>query len=169
MTTKPSDSGRDARTFAVDTRFQQMARRPGGTPRERALQNAQTEIEQSKPRFDLWLDQELDALTELVRNAEAGAGDPQWTEKMTHHSRQLRDVGTTLGFPLLTFIAGNLCELLETIRPDATSNLETIACHVNSLLLSRRPEYRNLRPEQVPELSKGLRRVADCATIAPEE
>jgi hypothetical protein len=169
MTTSSSGSDRAARTFHVQTRFQEMARRPGGISRARALENAQTEIKQSTPRFDLWLDQELDALTELVRKAEAGPLDPQWTEKMSHHSRQLRDVGTTLGFPLLTFIAGNLCDLLETMQPDAGSNLETIVCHVDSLLLSRRREYRELRPEQVPELSKGLRLVADCATIAPEE
>lgn len=164
-----SSSDRPARTFVVDTRFQQMARRPGGIPRAQALESAQTEIEHSKPQFDQWLDRELDALTALVREAQAGAPPPQWITRMSQHSRQLRDVGTTLGFPLLTFIAGNLCDLLETLRPDGESNLETIACHVDSLLLARRREYQHLRPDQVPELSRGLRLVAHCATIAPED
>jgi hypothetical protein len=38
--------------------------------------------------------------------------------------------------------------------------MESIICRIDSLLLIRQKKYRNLRPHQVPELSRGLFRVA---------
>jgi len=35
----------EARLFFVDTRFQKMARRPGGVPRDRAIEQAQKYID----------------------------------------------------------------------------------------------------------------------------
>ena len=43
---------RQAQTFFVETRFQRMARRPGGVRREQALENAQANLEESKPEFE---------------------------------------------------------------------------------------------------------------------
>jgi hypothetical protein len=158
MTSK-SDAG-GARTFSVDTRFQQMARRPGGVPRTRALQNAQTEIAQDKSTLDSWLDAEIDAIAGLLEAARAGTAGADWPERMGKRAGPMRDVGTTVGYPLLTFVAANLCDILQ--RPDAAapSSLDAIACHVDSLFLARRREYRNLRPEQLPELSRGLHRIS---------
>jgi hypothetical protein len=78
-----------------------------------------------------------------------------------------------MGFVLLTFVANNLCEMLESANGSgAQCNLELIACHVDALLLARQKQYRKLRPEQLPELSAGLRRVAEfaeSASIAPDD
>jgi len=46
-------------------------------------------------------------------------------------------------------------------------NMESILCHVDALILARQPYYRALQPEQVPELTKGLRRVVKHVTINP--
>ena len=52
----------DARVFPVETRFQKMAKREGGVPREKAIEQAQNEIEgagvgsrmiELPPAFDL--------------------------------------------------------------------------------------------------------------------
>jgi len=161
-----TNSDHEAKTFLVDTRFQQMARRSGGVPRTRALQNAETEIESGKPKFEAWLDQQLGELADLIGVAKSGTAEAQWPGKMRGHSCQLRDVGTTMGFPLLTFIAGNLCEILDNADPGDKLELDSIACHVDALFLARRPEYRNLRPDQLPELSEGLRQVVESASIA---
>ena len=49
--------------FPVDTRFQQLARRPGGVTRERAIESAQRHIEELKTDFGDWLDRELQELS----------------------------------------------------------------------------------------------------------
>ena len=45
--------------------------------------------------------------------------------------------------------------------------MESIVCHLDALLLSRQRPYRNMKPDQVPELTSGLRRVADFVTTSP--
>jgi hypothetical protein len=164
MTTSP---GEDTKTFLVDTRFQQMARRPGGIPRSRALQNAEVEIANGKPKFEAWLDQELGELADLIQVARSGAAEVQWPDQMRGHSCQMRDIGTTMGFPLLTFIAAHLCNILDNTNAGDQLDLDSIACHVDSLLLARRPEYRSLRPDQLPDLSEGLRQIVASASISP--
>src|SRR5437762_842205 len=129
----PKTPSPEAHTFFVDTRFQRMARRPGGVPREAALESAQSHIDQSKPDFEIWLDAELQNLAAVVRSAEAGAAAPAWPEDVCHRSRQLRDLGTTMGFVLLTFIANNLCEILEATPAGHDCDMETITCHLDAL------------------------------------
>jgi hypothetical protein len=163
-------SDREARTFFVETRFQRLARRPGGLSRAQALENAQTRIEESKPDFESWLDGELRALTDLVAaGVQAGAADPAWAEGIVAHCSQLRDIGTTMGYRLLSFIAGNLCEILDDPNTDAKGNIDSIMCHLDALLLARQAQYRDLRPEQLPELTGGLRRVAEFIRLTPDD
>src|SRR5262245_15381547 len=154
-------SDRDARVFFVDTRFQQMARRPGGIPRTQALENAQSKIAENTPEFEAWLDRELQALADLISQLHGRAAQPGWSEAICDHCRQLRDVGATMGYQLLTFVANNLCEILEGAAADDKANIESIICHVDAIFLARQKQYRNLRPDQLPELTKGLRLVAE--------
>ena len=165
MKGKPGASD-DARVFAVETRFQKLARRPGGISREKAIERADAQIEEVKPGFDAWLDGELSEFASLIKAAEDGKADPDWIAKANFHSRELRDSATTLGFELLSFVADSLCDILDTIEVDTKYNMESITCHVDALMLAGQKSYRRLRPEQVPELTKGLRRVVNHVTIA---
>src|SRR5262249_36697686 len=126
--------------------------------------NAQNKIDASTGEFETWLDRELKELADLIAKVHGCAAKPGWSEDICGHCRQLRDVGTTMGYELLTFVANNLCELLEEAIPDDETNLESIICHVDALLLARQKQYRNLRPDQLPELTKGLKLVAKTAS-----
>jgi len=156
----------DARIFMVETRFQKLAKRPGGISREKAIERADARIEEVKPTFDDWLDSELKGFAKLVKDAESGKADPDWIAKANFHARELRDSATTLGFELLSFIAGSLCDILDTVEAGTECNLESIMCHADALMLARQKSYRRLRPDQVPELTRGLRRVVDRVTTA---
>jgi hypothetical protein len=158
---------RDARIFAVETRFQKLAKRPGGVSRDTAIERAQSGIEDAKAEFDGWLDTELRELASLFKSAELGEADPGWIERANFHSRQLCDSATTQQFELLSFIANSLCDVLDVIQTDQNCNMESITCHMDALTLARQKSYRRLRPEQVPELTRGLRRVVEHVTILP--
>jgi hypothetical protein len=156
----------EARVFAVETRFQRMARRPGGVPREQAIEMAWTQVEEVKPGFDDWVNKELQSLTDVVTSA--GPDTPKaWAELAGIHSRRLRDVGTTMGFELLTFVADSLCDVLDAIAAGAEYNMKTITCHVDALFLARQRAFRGVKPEQVPELTSGLRRIVDHVNTSP--
>ena len=158
----------DARIFSAKTRFQTLARRPGGVKRSQAVENAQGKIEEAKLGFDEWLDNELAGLIEAVERAKSGAAVDDWIDIAQFHASQLRDVGTTVGFELLTFIANTLCTILDGIKAGAECNMESLTCHTDALLLIRQKQYRHLRPDQVPELSRGLHQVAESVSIVPK-
>lgn len=160
--TKPTAP--EARIFEVETAFHQKARRKGGIPREKALEAAQTQIEKVKPAFEPWLDNELKEFAALIARAESGQAGPNWLEAVGFRARQLRDSTTTLGFELLSFIATSLCEILDSAEAGNPCNMEAVRCHLDALLLAGRKSYRRLRPEQVPDLTDGLHRVAKHVT-----
>jgi hypothetical protein len=134
-----------------------MAKREGGVPRAQAIERAQTEVERAGPSFDEWLKDALRNLQRLIAKAEAA--ESSWIEDVNAQSRQLRDSSGTLGIQLLAFIADSLCDMLDSIELGAECDMESIICHVDALKLAQRKSYRRLKPEQVPELTEGLRRV----------
>ena len=155
----------EARVFSVDTRFQRLARRPGAILREHAIERAQIHIDDIKVGFSDWLNRELKELANLVQRAEAGVADGDWIEQANSHTRQLRDVGTTMDGELITFIANALCEIFDAVVAGAECNFDSIACHVDALFLARHEPYRRLSPEKVPELTSGLRRVVEFVSV----
>jgi hypothetical protein len=162
---RPKIASPEAHIFAVETRFQQLARRAGGVPREQALERAQSALEEAKPAYDDWLEREVVGLADLVKAVETGSEEPGWLETATFRSRQLRDSAGSLGYELLAFIAGSLCELLDSIEGGSECNMESIICHIDALMLARQRTYRRMKPDQVPELTKGLQRVVKHVTI----
>ena len=157
----------EVRVFSVETRFQKMARRPGGVPRDQAIEKAAAKIEEIKPGFDDWLITELKTLADVIESAKTNTPVEGWVEVANAQSRQVRDAGTTMGSELLTFIANSLCEILDAIEAGGECNMESIACHIDALYLARHKRFRNLTPDQVPELTSGLRRVAEVVSTSP--
>jgi hypothetical protein len=158
----------EARIFSPKSRFQTLARRPGGVPRSQAVENAQGKIEEAKLGFDEWLDGELAELIGAVERAKSGAALDDWIDAAQIHTNQLRDVGTTVGFELLTFVSSTLSTILDGIKAGAECNLDSLTCHVDALLLIRQKQFRHLRPDEVPELSRGLHQVAESVSIVPK-
>lgn len=147
------------RTFDVETRFQMMAVRAGGVPRIQAIEQAEAEIGEIKPGFDSWFDSELKEFQNAVARIRAGTVDPDWLDDAGFRSRELRDSAAVLGIALVAFIAQSLCEALTLMEPGADCSVDAISCHIDALVLARQEAYRELTPDQVPDLTEGLRRV----------
>jgi hypothetical protein len=154
----------EARVFTVETRFQKLARQPGGISRDKALENASAQIGEIRPSFDQWVAQELEAISTIVKNAQTAAPPPDWIQAANAHSRHIRDSGTTMGAELLTFIAASFCDVLDAIEAGAECNMDSVTCHLDALFLARQEQFRNMKPEQVPELTRGLRRVVQVVS-----
>lgn len=157
----------DARIFPVDTHFQKMARRDGGVPRDKAIEQAQAQIDDAKSHFDDWLERQLKEFKRLMKKVEGAKAATDWTQTANFRSRELRDSAATFGFELLAFIAGSLCEILDSIEAGSKCSMESITCHIESLLLAGRVSYRRLTPEQVPDLTEGLHRLVKRVTAQP--
>lgn len=153
----------NVRIFSVKTRFQEMAQRPGGVPREIAIQQAETQMESFRADFVDWVDRELHELTQALRKAGVSQADSAQLDEIYSRCRQLRDTGTTMGLALVTFIADNLCRVIDTVRNGAPYDAEVIDCHIDALNLAKKDAYRNIRPDQVPEMTGGLHRMLERA------
>lgn len=163
------DTKHEAHIFYVDTRFQRMARRPGAVERVQALASAQAQVDELKPDFSDWLNRELQELSVALADAECSPSDTLSLDRAYRSCSQLRDVGATMGYELVTFVANNLCEIIDAIKAGATYDKDMIDCHINAFFLARTDQYRHLRPDQVPEMTSGLRRVVELASIAPTQ
>jgi hypothetical protein len=157
----------EARVFSPNTRFHALARRPGGVSRSQAISGAQAKIDEIQPEFGDWLAAEIKALGEAVEHLKSGEVEGEWIDRALFHSNQLRDVGTTMGFELVSYVANTLSIILERIKAGADCNIDSIVCHMDALSLVRQESYRRLRPEQVPELLDGLHQVAEAVSIVP--
>jgi hypothetical protein len=166
MSKKPSPP---ANIFYADTRFERQARRSGGVDRDRALQQAQAQVESLKADFDVWAETEFAKLNAALAEITANPTDKAALERASICCSQLRDVGTTMGYELVTFIARTLCEILEAYIAGATYDQNVIDCHSNAFMLARMEQYRHLRPDQVPEMTNGLLRVVELASIIPPD
>jgi hypothetical protein len=153
-------SAPEPRLFEVETSFQKLARRPGGATREDAVKTAAANIEQIKPVFAEWLDQEFAELLRIVPDRKVrDTNDPLWIEAIDRCSTRLVDGAATMGYPFISFVATNLHAVCEAIREGADYRSEVMACHIDALFLARLPKYKNMRPEDMPELAEGLRQV----------
>lgn len=151
----------EARIFTVETSFAQGARRPGGVSREHAIDQAEHNINELKADFDNWLDQTLEQLRSAIQESEGSSFNHSWHKRAYECCSQLRDVGTTMGFALITFIANNLCKILQAIDAGKAYDKAMITCHVDALFLARTEPFCKLSPDQLPEMTDGLRRVVE--------
>ncbi len=165
----PDDPKAEARVFHPDNRFDRMARRPGGVAREHALEAAQAHLEELKADFDDWINVELAQLAATLAEVESHPTNLALIDTAFHGCAHLRDVGGTMGFELVTFVAANLCDVIEALKAGAMFDKDTIECHLNALSLAKTEPYRHLAPDQVPEMTAGLRRIGQIASIVPDD
>jgi len=154
-------NGSGAREFPVETDFQKKARRAGGVTRNQAVGDAEAQIETLKEEFTDWLKDGLDRLQSAIQLAETFPDNAMLVEDAFRSSCELRDIGTTMGYELVTFVANRFCAVLNAIRNGADYDKVLIRCHLDALQLARQDSYRNVGPDQVPDLCDGLRRAAE--------
>jgi hypothetical protein len=154
-------SGSGAREFPVETDFQKKVRRAGGVTRNQAVGAAEAQIDTLKEEFTDWLRDGLKRLQSAIQLAETCPDNPSLLEDAFRSSCELRDIGTTMGYELVTFVANRLCEVLDAIRNGADYDKELIRCHLDALQLARQDSYKNVSPDQVPDLCDGLRLAAE--------
>lgn len=150
--------GNEVRIFSVVTNFQKLAVRPGGVPRDKAIAQADAELKDMKPEFDKWIDEEVEALRAALPAVGQGA-DGDWVPAATIHAGRLRDVGSTAGYDLVTFVAGAMCDILESGGAATERGVDSLNTQFDALQLVRQPQYYRLRPEDLPELKSGLLRI----------
>lgn len=153
----PNSKGRGF-LYDVTTRFQKLARRSTSLTRDKALNDAGQVIESLAGAFKEDFRQKIDLLAEQAARRRAGDTPVEWYETLCSISRELRDVGETFGYPLITFVAGNLCTILDGVGPQI--GLATVDCHIDALRCKDMERIRHKGVDRFTDLCEGLRRLA---------
>ena len=145
---------------AAQTDLEQRARMPGGISRHRALQNARLELNRLKPQLSTYITDECTNL-EVALSAAGISGPHQEASIRAAHlaSQRLVDVAEPMGFILVALIAKNLCDIFEVASEVKIEYPRAVLdCHFDALRLVQQRRYRDLRPQDLPELTGGLAR-----------
>jgi hypothetical protein len=100
-----------------------------------AIARAEAALTAMSAQFESWMQDELDKLEASRQAAKAAGFDEASCEHLYTRSHDLKGLGTTYGFPIVTRMAGSLCKLIERpeLRRGAGAHGALIEAHVNAI------------------------------------
>ena len=109
-----------------------------------AVAKAEAALKGLSAQFGQWLQDEIVKLeaarAEVKANGIAGATGDQ----LYLHSHDLKGLGTTYEFPLITRIAGSLCKLLDDPEKRSEAPLFLIDAHIDAIRAAVRANIRDV-------------------------
>ena len=143
-------------------RYHRLAKRTGGIPRDEAIQRANVFIESVKSKYHEWVFDDILRLEEAVVALRGrSTPNPEDIENAYHRARVIRDLGTTMGYPLVTAVTDSLCELLHRFKNANVCDEVSVEAHFCALLLVISPGYAVGNRGGIEDLLFDLRRAVD--------
>lgn len=144
------------------TRFHRLAKRAGGISRDEAIKRSDAFLNSVKPKYLEWVAADI-ARLELALKGIPGESvlDVSAIEAAYHKARVVRDLGETMGYPLITVVANSLCELLHRFQKAEIYNPAAVDTHFWSLLLVSSTDYEKTSEAATKDLLMGLQKVVE--------
>lgn len=99
-----------------------------------AIKRAEAALEGMSSQFGAWLDDELRKLEEAHKvMLQPGTGDKE-VEEFYRRAHDLKGLGTTYGFPIVSQFAGSLCRLIDSPNGRAKAPKALLTAHVNAIV-----------------------------------
>ncbi len=139
----------------------------GGRLDMAAVAKAEAALKSLSGNFAEWLGDEISKLEAArARTKETGMNGADG-ESFYIHAHDLKGLGGTYDFPLITRLAGSLCRLVEEPAHRAAAPAALIDAHINAIRASLRDDVRTDADPTVKALAAGLE--ASVARFAPQE
>lgn len=139
----------------------------GGRLDMAAVAKAEAALKSLSGNFAEWLGDEIGKLEAARARTKLNSMEGPDGESLYIHAHDLKGLGGTYEFPLITRLAGSLCRLIEdqANRPLAPAPL--IDAHINAIRAALRDNVRTDADPTVQALAAGLE--ASVARFAPHE
>lgn len=99
-----------------------------------AIKRAEQALDALSDDFDGWLGENLEHLRAALSTLRAEGGDTEENRQSFYTAaHDLKGLGSTLGYPLVTRISGSLSRLVGGLNGSAIEHLPTIGSHVDAL------------------------------------
>ena len=109
-----------------------------------AIARAEAALKGLSSQFGQWLNDEVEKL-EAARGAVHALGLTQATSGQLYtHAHDLKGLGTTYEFPIITRLAGSLCRLLREGEARSTTPMALLDRHVDAISTCLRDDVRDV-------------------------
>jgi hypothetical protein len=117
-----------------------------------AIAKAEAALKSLSANFAEWLQDELSKLDAARARIKTEGLTPETTENLYLRAHDLKGLGTTYEFPIITRMAGSLCKLIDDPQKRGNAPLFLIDAHINAIRASVRD---NIRDDSNP-IGRGL-------------
>jgi len=108
-----------------------------------ALAKAEAALKSLSSQFSQWLRDELEKL-DAARAAIRSEGLTKETgDRLYTHAHDLKGLGTTYEFPIISRMAASLCKLIETPEARLTAPLRLVDAHIDAIKAAVRDDIRD--------------------------
>ena len=103
-----------------------------------AVARAEAALAAMSVNFEGWLQAEITRLSDAMATVQAEGRSEASTEALYHRAHDLKGLGATYGYPIVSQIAGTLCRLIDNAEKRLTSPLPLIEIHVEAIKAAAR-------------------------------
>lgn len=108
-----------------------------------AIAKAEEALKGLAGEFGQWLQEEVDKLEAARATVKAGGATPKAMDQLYLHAHDLKGLGTTYEYPLISRIASSLCKLMDGPSGRDTAALFLVDAHIDAIRAIVRGEIRD--------------------------
>jgi hypothetical protein len=98
-----------------------------------AIAKAEAALKSLASNFSQWLNDEIVKLEAARQQVKSEGVTPESMENLYLRAHDLKGLGTTYGYQLITRIAGSLCRMIDDKEKRASVPLELVDAHIDAI------------------------------------
>jgi hypothetical protein len=127
-----------------------------------AIAKAEAALKSLSGNFAQWLQDEITKLEAARQQVRADGMTPETMESLYLRAHDLKGLGTTYGFPLITRLAGSLCRLIDEKEKRTSAPMPLVDAHIDAIKAAVRDDIKDDQHPVGAALAKELEaRVAE--------
>lgn len=151
-------SRKPRKTFFPKTRLSELAARPGGIPRDLAIEGAVEAIQELRGESDKMIGLLIGAIEELVYAAKNKQMSEEDMFQVLRHADQIVTLAGTFGYQFLDVAVRSLCDVTDGLIRAKLRDVAPIAVHIQSMRLLG-PGVNALTPDQAGKVLAELAKI----------
>ena len=108
-----------------------------------AIAKAEAALKSLASNFTQWLADEITKLDAARQQVRVEGATSETMENLYLRAHDLKGLGTTYGYQLITRIAGSLCRLIDDKEKRATTSLELVDAHIDAIKAAIRDDIKS--------------------------
>ena len=108
-----------------------------------AIAKAEAALKSLASNFTQWLADEITKLEAARQQVKSQGATPENMENLYLRAHDLKGLGTTYGYQLITRIAGSLCRMIDEKEKRATTSLELVDAHIDAIKAAVRDDIKS--------------------------